>query len=529
MGTLYENGRIIATDAPAQAVLEEDGRVAAVGAREQMRALAGSDAQIVDLRGRTLAPAFIDAHSHFLAVAHSMLQADLSGVRGVEELFARIAAHIRDNHLAPGEYVLCGGFDPQDMGGYPSLAALDAMAPGYAVVIQHKSGHAGMLSTLALERAGVTAQTPDPDGGRIGREDGRLTGYMEENAFLQAQRTFPMPGMEELMQAARRAQTLYASCGIVLAQEGLMMRSMLPVYEELLRRGLLALDIVGYPSPQDYETFAQAFPRSVGRYDRHLRLGGIKIILDGSPQARTAYLSEPYANAQDGYRGYPSMTLEETVEAVMQASRLGVQILMHCNGDAAAQQMIDACGLAARRGADLARVRPVMIHAQMLRPDQMRALGALHIMPSFFAAHVYHWGDVHVENLGQTRASAISACASAQRLGLPFTLHQDAPVIRPDMLETLWIACARRTKAGRVLGEDERIDPRTALRAVTADAALQYGEKDRGAICPGMRADFVILSESPLDVEKEALRDIRVEETISAGRTIWRAGGEMDK
>lgn len=293
MGTLYENGRIIATDAPAQAVLEEDGRVAAVGAREQMRALAGSDAQIVDLRGRTLAPAFIDAHSHFLAVAHSMLQADLSGVRGVEELFARIAAHIRDNHLAPGEYVLCGGFDPQDMGGYPSLAALDAMAPGYAVVIQHKSGHAGMLSTLALERAGMTAQTPDPDGGRIGREDGRLTGYMEENAFLQAQRTFPMPGMEELMQAARRAQTLYASCGIVLAQEGLMMRSMLPVYEELLRRGLLALDIVGYPSPQDYETFAQAFPRSVGRYDRHLRLGGIKIILDGSPQARTAYLSEP--------------------------------------------------------------------------------------------------------------------------------------------------------------------------------------------------------------------------------------------
>ena len=521
MKTIYENGTILSRDGAAQALVTCGARILGVGSASDMRALAGAGAASVDLAGRTLAPAFIDPHSHFMAVANSLLQLDLAGLSGVDELKARIAAYLADRQLAPGDYLIGTGFDPQDMGGWPSLAALDDAAGGYALVMQHKSGHAAMASSAALQRLGITADTPDPDGGRIGRESGALTGYLEENAYLNAQKSFPAPDMDALMAAAARAQRLYASCGIATAQEGLMMDKMLPMYREMMRRGILKLDVVGYPTPGDYAAFAEAMPASVGGYDGHVRIGGLKLILDGSPQARTAYMSAPYAGAADGYRGYPAMADADIVSVLLQADRLGTQVLMHCNGDAAAQQMIDACRAAQSRGANLARIRPVMIHAQTLRPDQMPLLPPLYITPSFFVAHVYHWGDVHIENLGMARASRISALASAKALGLPFTLHQDAPVIRPDMLETIWCACTRQTRNGQTLGEAQRVDVRTAFDAVTKNAAAQYGEADKGALAPGMRADMTILSQNPLAAPVEALPDIRVERTIVGGETVY--------
>lgn len=521
MKTIYENGTILARGGSAQALVTEGERILGVGSLEDMRALAGRDAQAIDLGGRTLAPAFIDPHSHFMAVANSMLQLDLADLHSMDELEARIAAYLDGRHLKPGDFLVGTGFDPQDMGGWPSLAALDAAAGGYALVLQHKSGHAAMVSSIALAKLGITMDTPDPDGGRIGREGGALTGYLEENAFLNAQHAFPAPDLDALMDAVVSAQRLYARHGIATVQEGLMMAQMLPMYKEMMRRGILTLDVVGYPTPQDYGAFAEALPDCVGKYDGHVKIGGLKLILDGSPQARTAYMSAPYENAEDGYRGYPAMADADIVSAIMQADALDTQVLMHCNGDAAAQQMIDACKAARDAGANLAKIRPVMIHAQTLRPDQMRELPALHITPSFFVAHVYHWGDAHIENLGMKRASGISGLASAKRLGLPFTLHQDAPVIKPDMLETMWCACVRRTKKGVILGEEERVDAKTAFDAVTKNAAMQYGEADKGELAPGMRADMTILSRNPLDTPAEALRLIRVERTIAGGRTVY--------
>ena len=530
--TLYMNGRILTMDdagnakESAQAVLVSGGRVEAVGTDEALRAMAGGGARIVNLAGRTLCPAFIDAHSHFMAVAHSMLQVDLSEAQSLEDMSLAIGRYIASRRIVPGNFVLCRGYDAEERGGYPPIEALDALAPGYALVIQHPSGHAGMVNTLALEKLGITPDTRDPQGGRIGREGDRLTGYLEENAFLLAQRAFPVPQMEEIVRAMQDAQMLYAAHGIATVQEGLLLSSMLPMYREVLERGLLTLDVVGYPSPQDYGAFAEAFPRSMEGYDRRFRLGGIKILLDGSPQARTAFLSAPY-EGEKAYRGYPSMTPEQTVEAIRYADKLGVQLLAHCNGDAAAQQLIDACKKAQKQGADLARIRPVMIHAQLLRADQMSELAALHITPSFFVAHVFHWGEIHAGNLGQERASRISALASAERSGLPFTLHQDAPVIKPDMLETLWVACERRTRHGVQLGAQECVSIDTALRAVTVNAARQYGEAGKGVIRPGMRADFVILSGDPLGTPVSELRSLRVEETVREGQTIWSRDASM--
>ena len=163
-----------------------------------------------------------------------------------------------------------------------------------------------------------------------------------------------------------------------------------------------------------------------------------------------------------------------------------------------------------------------MIHAQLLDLDQLDKVKELGVVPSFFAAHVYHWGDVHVKNFGAERAARISPAGAALERDIPFTFHQDSPVIPPDMLETIWCACVRKTKTGRVLGAEERIPVEAALRTVTQNAALQYGlERELGTLRPGKRADFVLLSGDPLRTPPEELKKLQVERTIRCGRTIW--------
>ena len=165
-----------------------------------------------------------------------------------------------------------------------------------------------------------------------------------------------------------------------------------------------------------------------------------------------------------------------------------------------------------------------MIHAQLLAPDQMEEVARLGIIPSFFIAHIHQWGDVHLRNLGLERASCISAAGSALSHGIPFTFHQDTPVLPPDMLHTIWCAVERVTKDGVTLGEDECIPVMDALRAVTVNAARQYFEEARkGSLRPGKTADLVLLDADPLAVPPERLRDIRVLETVKAGETIFRA------
>ena len=379
----------------------------------------------------------------------------------------------------------------------------------------------GVFNTAALERLGVTGNTPCPAGGVIGQENGVPTGYMEETAFLEFQKRVPMMPLEAFLGAYRKAQDLYASHGITTVQEGLLRREMVPLYQGLLADGSLELDVAAYGDPEGVAAARRAFPDSVRQYQGHFKLGGYKLFLDGSPQGRTAWLRQPYAGEAE-YRGYGTLTDGQVLDMVRRAGSEGMQLLAHCNGDAACAQFLTALEAAAREGVDLQSIRPVMIHAQLLGRDQLPAVKRLGVIPSFFVSHVHRWGDIHLENLGVGRASFISPAGSAAELGIPFTFHQDAPVIRPDMLETVWCAVNRMTRQGRVLGREERVDVRTALEAVTVHAAYQYfEEKDKGTLAPGKRADLVILDRDPLAVPQEELRDIRVLETWKDGVPIF--------
>lgn len=516
--TLYFGGPIVTLEEPryAQALVERGGRIAYVGEREEAERLAGPGARRVDLEGRALLPAFVDPHSHLLACAYARLQVPLGECAGWGEIADRLSRHVQARDIQPGEWVKGTGYDQNALaeGAAPDRFCLDRACPNNPVVIQHASGHAGVFNTLALERLGAL----NGDCGLERDGQGELTGRGEENPFLDLLGRIPMDGLEDVLRAFQGAQEEYASHGIATAQEGLLQPVMAPVYQEILRRGLLYLDVNAYVPPADYDRLRGQFAQGVSASPGIFQVAGMKIFLDGSPQGGTAWVREPYAG---GGCGTSTMTDGQVLSAFRQALDRDAQLLAHCNGDRAAEQYLTLLAQAERE-AGKKLCRPVMIHAQLLGLDQLERVKALGVIPSFFVAHVYHWGEIHVKNFGLDRAGRISPAGSALAWGIPFTFHQDSPVIPPDMLETIWCACVRRTKTGRVLGAEERIPVEAALRAVTQTAALQYGlERELRTLRPGKRADFVLLSGDPLRTPPEELKKLQVERTIQRGRTIW--------
>ena len=523
--TLYFNGTVLTMENPlfAESVLTENGRILLVGNQKDLMEAADDDVIYFDLKGQTMMPAFLDAHSHFSGYATSLLQVPLDECTSSEEIIQRIQQFISSSSLSEGQWITCKVYDHNQLPNHKHIDrfVLDRASSSHPIVVHHKSGHLGIFNSCALSRLGITENTPVPEGGMIEQKDGVLTGYMEENAFLQVLSSVPMPSAPALMDAFVKAQRRYASYGITTVQEGMMTDSLVPLYQTLLSNHLLYLDVVGYADAKNSEKICACFPSHLRRYEDHFKIGGYKIFLDGSPQARTAWMRTPYPDS-DGYCGYPTISEEDIFSALEKAWKNGMQLLAHCNGDAACAQYLSCIDAFEEKFFSFKELRPVMIHSQFLDYDQLDLVKKLSVIPSFFAAHVYHWGDTHIQNFGFSRASRISPAASSLKKEILFTFHQDAPVIEPDMIETVWCAANRKTKDGILLGAQEQLPVLEALKAVTTHAAYQYFEEEqKGSIAPGKFADFVILSDNPLEIEKENLRSIKVCHTIKQDRIIY--------
>lgn len=509
MKTVYSGGNVLTMESPEpeEAMLVEDGVILSVGSADEVLEKT-SGAALVKLGGKTLMPAFIDAHSHISSYAISLSQAPLESAESFSDIIDILSKFRDENGLQDGAWIIAKGYEHNRLREkkHPTGALLDAAFPNYKVALQHKSGHFGVFSSSAL--SALTMSGRDKDG------------YLEENDFVEAAKKLPLPEPELLLSAFEKAQKKYASYGIATAQEGMMVSQMLPLYRLLLSKKAFIIDIVGYPQLECGGEFRKAFPDSAGGYSSRFRLGGCKIILDGSPQGRTAWMKTPYIGSDENF-GVSSMTDAEVSAAIEKSVKNGWQLLAHCNGDAAAEQFL-RCAEGFCEREKFAALRPVMIHAQLLSPLQLPRLKRLGIIPSFFIAHCYHHGDTHISNFGFRRAEKISPAADALRLNTPFTFHQDSPVIEPDMLETVWCAANRITRGGVLLGAGERIPVYDALKAVTASAAFQYGEEAaKGILSAGRKADFIILSDNPLAVPADKLRDIKVIKTYKSGKLVY--------
>ncbi len=507
-----------------------------MGHRRQADALIGDGTRVHDLGDRSLLPGFIDAHGHLTFLGATVPLANLAPppvgpVTSFETLTRTLRDYIEANQIPDGSWVVGFGYDDSlmDEKDHPDRRVLDAVSTTHPIALVHVSGHLATANSLGLQRAGIDAESADPAGGFIRRypDSREPTGVLEESAAypLQAQIMQPRGNPLDMVSSAL---TVYAENGITTVQEGGAQASTLKLLQAAAEADLLNLDVIAYLRvSSDDLTVVDGIPFS--RYRNRLKVGGVKMMLDGSPQGKTAYLTEPYHVPPPGqpadYRGYPILAdavVDDMIAAYLDAR---IPILAHANGDAAADQMINAIG----RAAPVTDHRTVMIHAQTVREDQLDRMRELGIVPSFFSAHVFFWGDWHRDSvLGPARGSRISPTRSAWDREMPFTLHNDAPVVPPDMIRLIWATANRTTRSDQVLGADQRLTTFEALSAVTRMAAYQnFEEAEKGTLEAGKLADLVVLSENPLEMDPADLLELRIEETWSRGAPVFEAESDQ--
>ena len=495
-----------------EAMCFEDGKILKVGTNADVLSLKDSSTEIIDMKGKTILPSFLDSHSHFSSVANSFLQVNLNECNSFEEIKECILNYINKNEIKENEWIIASGYDHNHLKEqeHPKKDYLDTFLPNNPIVLQHQSGHIGVFNSKALDFFNVDENTISPSGGVIEKINGELTGYMEELAFIKYLKLVPMPSIEKLLEAYKKAQDKYLSYGITTVQEGYMSKELIPLYKALIKSELLKIDVVGYPDLESIEEFKKEFPNSYKKYDKHFKFQGLKMILDGSPQGRTAWMKKTYIGEEE-YKGYPSMNYEEIIKNIQYAKEDNLQILAHCNGDMAAEEYIKAC----KEVGNVEKIRPVIIHAQLIDEDELDEAKELGLIPSFFVAHVYHWGDTHIKNFGLERSSKISPVKSAINRKMIYTLHQDSPIIEPNMLETVWCAVKRQTKKGKILGKEQKITVLEALKGLTINVAYQYFEEEKkGSIKEGKEAKFIVLDKNPLEVGIDEIPNIKILETI---------------
>ena len=536
--TIYTGGPILTIDdarPTAEAVAVRDGRIIAVGTTKDVMAHQGEATERFDLAGRTLLPGFVDSHGHVVfgglqALSANLLSPPDGQVMDIASLQQTLRRWVDANRgqVEKAGVIIGFGYDNAQLAEqrHPTRQDLDAVSDSLPIIIVHQSGHLGVANSKTLELIGYNAETEDPQGGVIQRDaDGEPNGVLEEYAFFGA--LIPILsqlGPDAFAAFAVAGAKLWASYGYTTGQDGRSSASSVQTLEAMAAQGNIPIDVVAYPDVLEAQEF---IGEQVSKtYVNGIRVGGCKLTIDGSPQGFTALRDRPYyrpvGNYPDGYKGYAAVSMERVQEAVNWCYENGFQIIVHANGEGASDMLIEALEVAQKRYGDPGN-RPVLIHGQFLREDQVDAYQRLGVFMSLFPMHTFYWGDWHREHtVGPVNAENISPTGWLRERGMMFGSHHDAPVAFPDSMRILDATVTRRTRSGDILGPNQRVNVLTALKALTIWPAWQHFEEDsKGSIEVGKRADFVLLSDDPTAIDPETLDEIRVMVTIKDDAVIY--------
>lgn len=517
------------TQDPAQpqagALAIENGRILAAGSEDEVRErFAGRrDVQYQDLGGRTVLPGLTDAHLHLEHYARGLSKVDCETPTraGCLRRVAERAAGIPE-----GEWVLGHGWNQNDWPeGFGSAADLDAAAPRNPVYLTAKSLHAGWANSLALRQARIGAATPDPPGGRLGRDaQGQPDGILYESAMELVDRAIPAPTHPQLIEMLRQAQASLFRLGLTGVHD-FDRRECFMALQALHARGELQLRVLK-SIPLDDLPHAAALGLRSGFGDDRLHIGNVKAFADGALGPRTAAMLQPY-EGEPGNRGMLMLDAEELFEHGRQAAESGLGMAVHAIGDRANHEVLEAFArlrqYESERG--LPHLRHRIEHVQVIHPDDAARLGELGVIASMQPIHATSdmlmadrfWGE---------RAALSYAWRTQLEHGAALAFGSDAPVESPNPFWGLHAAITRRRADGSPGPQgwrpEQRLALEEALRGFTVGAAYAAGMEDRlGRLAPGCLADLIVLDEDPFTLEPEGIRDLLPSATMVGGEWVY--------
>jgi predicted amidohydrolase YtcJ len=512
----------------AEAIALRDGRVVAVGALDDVITAAGPGARRVDVEGRAIIPGLIDSHIHFLSYARGLSRIDLDGVRSKDEALAAVAAKAQE--VGPARWILGGGWNnnlwsPPD---FPTRHDLDRVAPQNPVLLDRKDMHSAWLNSLALQRAGVTRDTPDPPGASIGREEsGEPDGMLYESATGLAHRAVDEPP-EDPVEAMRRAMKVLAGMGVTgfhdcEGPEAFAALQTLDASAELTVRAVILLPYYG---------LAEAIKLGLrtGFGSERLRVGPVKIFSDGSLGSMTAEMLEPFEGQPDN-RGIGTIPQSELEGAIVGAAAAGIPSAIHAIGDAANRRVLDAFERAREQEKPTSggALRHRIEHAQILHPDDIPRFARLGVAASMQPLHAT--SDMHAaDRLWGSRSRYSYAWRSLLDAGALVAFGSDAPVETPNPFAGIHAAVTRQDADDQPDGgwyPQERVSVEEAVRAYTAWAVQSspYLPGVTGTLAPGAQADLLVLDRDIFTIDPREIKHTRPAATIVGGVAVFDAGG----
>ena len=507
---LLVNGTILTMDphpSAGNAIAVRDGKIFALGDRSHLETVTSAHTGIIDLKGRTILPGFIDAHLHFRALAESLVAISLepqSGIRSISDILNRICQETQK--LPPGTWIRAGGYNEIYLAEkrHPDRLDLDKAAPLHPVKLTHRSGHAHVLNSLGLKLARIYRETDDPLEGIIDRnlDTGEPTGVLWGlNDFL-SQR-IPEIGEKLLLQGVKQAEQKLLSFGITSFQDASPRnnRKRWQWYEGLKDRGQLkprTTMMVGIEGLKEHE--AEAYS---GRIDANdLCLSGVKIVIDETTGSLHPDLE----------------TLKEMINAIHQA---GHQVALHAIEpsaiEAAGEALSCALNIFPRKGH-----RHRIEHCSVCPPELIQKIASLGVMVTTHPAFLYYSGDRYLKTVPVNQQAHLYPIASLFRAGIVVVAASDAPIVNAIPIPGIYSAVTRLSETGNVILKNEALPPEKALQMYTLNPAMAlFQEKTKGTVSPGKLADFAVLSDNPLTVPENSIKDLTVVMTIIGGEIVW--------
>lgn len=515
------------TGNPAQPwaeALAADGEVIlAVGSNEEIRGLVGDGTEVLSAQGGMLVPGFIDTHVHFIDGGTGLASVQLRDAATPEEFTQRIGDFATT--LDEGDWILIGTWDHENWGGeLPRRDWIDAVTPDNPVWINRLDGHMALANSLALEIAGVDADSPDIAGGEIVRyPDGRPTGILKDNAMMLVESAVPRPSEALFDRQAAAAMQYVASNGVTTVHDMAGWTS-LETYRRAHANNSMITRIYSVVQLPDWEQLRDEVAAN-GRGDDWLRIGGLKAMMDGSLGSHTAAFLEPFTDAPD-QRGLLIFDLDDVRQWVDSADEAGLQVMVHAIGDSAIRDLLDIFLDVAEENGDRDR-RFRIEHAQHIHPQDLPRFAVQDIIASMQPYHAIDDGRWADKVIGQERAKTTYAFRSLIESGAHVAFGSDWFVAPATPIEGIYAAVTRRTlddanPDGWV--PEQKITVEQALRSYTYEGAYASFEEDRkGTLKPGMLADFVLLDRDLTAIPPESIRDAKVLKTVVGGRIVYSA------